>query len=133
MREEIKSPRRAFYFGFGQGGHHLWFPDHSYSFDPQKNIPGFPWTYNLLDTTLLRNGRHPDACDGRVWWTCGGKPTLWLAFYWWDRSGDSRPGSNSGFYVQGFDLSQRQEALEYAGTIFPEVIARQRFPLVLQP
>jgi hypothetical protein len=84
-----------------------------------------------MDTGLLKNGEHPDIYDGKVFWTCGGTP-LWLAFVWWDRSVDRRSACNSGFYVQGFDHKHAADALEYAGTVFPEVIARQRQPLVLQ-
>lgn len=67
-----------------------------------------------------------------MFWTCGGKP-LWLAFFWWDRSIDKRGASNSGFYVRGFEHTDRQAALDYAGTVFPDVVSRQKHPLVLQP
>jgi len=93
---------------------------------------GFPWNLGHLDGGLLKNGNHPDVYDGRVFWTCGGTP-LWLAFFWWDNSVDHRSGSNSGFYIRGFDVVGRQVALDYAGTVFPKVVARQRYPLALQP
>jgi hypothetical protein len=105
----------ALYFGYGRGGHFLRGPLRD-TLDPQQEYPGFPWSIGSLDCGLLKNGKVPDAPDGRVHWTCGGKPVLWHAFFWWDRSGDKRGASNSGFYVRGF---------------WPKVVERQRFPLVL--
>ena len=124
---------RALYFGYGNGGHFLrGLAGGRSSLDPERDVPGFPWGIGLLDTGLLKNGKRPDVYDGRVFWTCGGTP-LWLAFYWWDRSGDKRGNSNSGFYVQGFGTDQLQAALDYACSVFPSVVARQKFPLVIQP
>lgn len=97
---------------------------------PDK-VPGFPWSYGLMDTGLLKNGKHVDRIDGRVFWTCGGQP-LWFAFFWWDRSGDDRPNSNSGFYVQGFTFAEYREAFQYACEQFPVIVVRQACPLVLQ-
>src|SRR5512143_3294197 len=101
--------KRALYFGCADScGHYLHGFDHfRRSLDPQRDCPGFPWTIEHLDTGLLKNGKIPDSPDGRVHWTCGGRPSLWHAFFWWDRSGDKRGASNSGFYVEGFTLEQR--------------------------
>ena len=96
---------------------------------------------HLMDGGLLKNGKRDDVPDGRVWWTCGGKLGLWYAFYWWDRSGDRRSSSNSGFYVSGFgpDVitpeSTRSNALpafQFACQSYPRVIERQHHLLVLQ-
>ena len=104
--------------------------------------PECHWTLGLMDNGLLKNGCHPDVDDGKVWWTCGGRFDLWYAFVWWDNSGDKRSGSNSGFYVAGFGpenltpVSARENAklaFDYACAVYPEVIKRQRQPLVLQP
>lgn len=127
----ITSEKMALYFGCrDEPGHYLqsgretlWDTD---------GLPGFPWTMGHMDGGLLKNGKHPDVYDGKVFWTCGGTP-LWLAFVWWDNSVDRRGASNSGFYVRGFDVAGRQEALDYACAVYPKVIARQRQPLVLQP
>lgn len=124
--------RIALYFGYGNGGHFLRGPQRD-TLDPQREYPDFPWRLELLDTGLLKNGKVPDAPDGRVHWTCGGEAVFWHAFFWWDRSGDSRPGSNSGFYVRGFELEQRCEAFEYACNEWPEVVSRQLFRLELAP
>lgn len=95
---------------------------------------GFPWTLGLLDGGLLRNGKREDIPDGRVYWTCGGTSLdeLWYAFYWWDRSVDKRGQCNSGFYVYGFKRDDAEAAFAYACTVYPNVVARQKFPLDLQ-
>lgn len=122
---------RALYFGCrDEPGHYLQ-SERETLYEPVR-VPGLPWNLGHMDSALLKNGKHPDVYDGKVFWTCGGSP-LWLAFVWWDNSVDRRGGSNSGFYVQGFDVAHRQAALDYAGSIFPKVIARQRQQLVLQP
>ncbi len=84
-----------------------------------------------MDTGLLKNGEHDDIYDGRVFWTCGGL-SFWYAFFWWDRSGDSRGNSNSGFYVRGFGWPEAPAAFAYACEQFPGIVARQRLPLILQ-
>jgi hypothetical protein len=127
-----ESDRLALYFGYGAGGHFLRGPRLD-SLDPEHDYPGFPWTAALLDTGLLKNGKVPDEPDGRVWWTCGGTPDLWHAFYWWDRSGDKRAACNSGFYVRGFAFEEREAAFAYACECWPKIVARQIHPLVLQP
>lgn len=124
------SEKIALYFGYGSGGHFLRGGRQS-SLDPARDHPGFPWTINLLDTGLLKNGKIPDEPDGRVFSTAGGKPDLWIAFYWWDRSGDKRGASNSGFYVRGFEWADRAAAFAFAKEAWPAVVARQKFPLVL--
>jgi hypothetical protein len=133
----ISSPddlKQAFYFGYGSGGHFLRFANgYRSSIDPQDDVPGFPWNISLLDTGLLKNGKHPDVYDGKVFWTCGGRSALWHAFFWWDNSGDKRGASNSGFYVRGFEIGDKQAAFDYACSIFPEIVARQKHQLVIQP
>lgn len=125
----IAEKKRALYFGYGSGGHFLRGLDRD-SLDPPRDCPGFPWEIDLLDSGLLENRKVKDNPDGRVHWTAGGTP-LWLAFFWWDRSGDKRGASNSGFYVHGFSHLDRAAAFEYACSQWPKVVARQRFPLVL--
>lgn len=85
-----------------------------------------------MDTGLLKNGEVLDTPTGKVYWTCGGKDAFWYAFYWWDRSVDSRGNSNSGFYVRGFGWPCAQEAFDYACSAFPAIVTRQKFPLVVQ-
>jgi len=123
----------ALYFGcWNQTGHYLHRPGGMTMRRAERPGLGLPWDDALMDCGLLRNGKRPDAYDGRVFWTCGGLPAFWFAFFWWDRSVDRRGASNSGFYVRGFGLAEIQEAFDYACGQFPHVVARQRQPLVLQ-
>lgn len=96
------SHKRALYFGCREAN----VPGH-YLHEGRKTIwhtpPEIQFWDRLIDSGLLKNGQRPDVYNGKVFWTCGGRPDLWYAFYWWDNSGDRRPGSNSGFYVGGFE------------------------------
>lgn len=128
MKITVAETKRALYFGCrgsNELGHYLQERDKTIWSPPS----GLPWNLGHLDGGLLKNGQHRDLEDGRVFWTCGGEP-LWFAFFWWDNSGDSRQGSNSGFYVQGF--SYQGDAFAYACSVYPDVITRQHQPLVLQ-
>ena len=129
----------ALYFGYGNGGHFLRGGPRS-TIDPQRDFPGFPWEIGLLDGGLLRNRQVRDDPDGRVHCTCGGSgENFWFAFFWWDRSGDKRGASNSGFYVSGFPMPNSEtvgsvalEAFAFACAQWPDVVARQVHPLKLQ-
>jgi hypothetical protein len=130
----MSSPeKRALYFGcLREIGHYLHDELTKRSTgSPREHYPDFPWKIGHLDGRLLKNGKVPDKPDGRVWWTCGGRPVLWFAFYWWDRSVDHRGASNSGFYVRGFEIGQVQEAFDYACKAWPQVVERQPHPLTL--
>ena len=138
MKEIIVAPqKRALYFGFIEDYGHGLRSGHKKIY--AEDVPGFPWSEPLLDTGLLKNGKREDVVDGHVFWTAGGAKSFWYAFFWWDRSGDKRANSNSGFFVEGFgwntreDLTPRDEAFAFALAQYPDIVARQRFPLVLQP
>lgn len=132
MSTQDQDPTKlALYFGCLHNGHHLHHPTLS-RISSAHQIPFLPWDEALMDTGLLKNGKHPDVVDGKVFWTCGGRSLFWIAFIWWDRSGDDRSNSHSGFYVRGFELAQIHEAFEYAMATWPQVIARQKCRLVLQ-
>lgn len=123
--------KKALYFGqCGNGPGHFLRDKANTTLQP-TDIPGLPWSIGLMDGGLLRNRGTPDEPDGKVHWTGGGIPDFWFAFVWWDRSGDSRPNSNSGFYVRGFGPGQEHEAFAYACEIWPDVVRRQKFKLEL--
>lgn len=125
--------KKAYYFGcLGDGrGHHLIEKNGKTHYDSPEDCP---WNIALMDAKLLKNGKHRDIVDGKVFWTVGGKypDDLWFAFFWWDRSGDARGNSNSGFYVKGFKLEEKQQAFEFACSEFPNIIKRQKYLLVIQ-
>lgn len=124
--------KQALYFGrWDRPGHYLHRPG-GHTVRKERDFPDLYWSDALMDTGLLDNGRHPDVHDGKVFWTCGGAKAFWYAFFWWDRSGDQRGNSNSGFYVRGFGWPEPQEAFDYACAKFPRVVLRQKHPLVLQ-
>jgi hypothetical protein len=124
--------KQALYFGcWDRPGHYLHRPGGYTVRDARTDYPGLPWTSSLMDCGLLKNGKRPDVCDGKVFWTCGGL-AFWYAFFWWDRSGDGRGNSNSGFYVRGFGWPEAQAAFDYACSEFPKIVARQAHPLILQ-
>lgn len=94
--------RTALYFGcWDRPGHHLRSTQGMLITSTERKDLQIHWSDALMDGGLLQNGNRNDIPDGKVFWTCGGL-TFWYAFYWWDRSGDRRGASNSGFYVRGF-------------------------------
>lgn len=126
---------RAFYTGcLRKSGHYFWINRHTSELYGTKifhHIPDFISSWEKLwDGGLLKNGKHPDVYDGKVFAVPAKGP--WIAFVWWDNSVDERSGSNSGFYVSGFEWSDRGTALAFAMQRWPEVVERQRHPLVLQ-
>jgi hypothetical protein len=122
--------RRVYYFGLLDDGGHFFHAGFRQTLNACRLVPDFPASWDrLMDTGLLKNGRIPDQPDGRVFSIPAAGP--WTAFVWWDRSGDKRPGSNSGFYVHGFEWEQRAQAFAFACDAYPTVVARQNFPLVL--
>jgi hypothetical protein len=128
----MTTERIALYFGARERvGHYLWDPTGRYGLSARPELYGCPWDLALMDGGLLGNRKVPDEPDGRVHWTSGGHP-IWIALFWWDRSVDRRPASNSGFYVRGFDplvAGQVSAALDYAVAAWPDVASRQVFPL----
>ena len=121
----------ALFFGcWGQPGHYLHAASGRTLWNDGTDLK-LPWNSGLMDGGLLKNGERPDVYDGKVFWTCGGL-TFWYAFYWWDRSGDQRGNSNSGFYVRGFGWPEARAAFDFACTAFPSIVSRQAHTLVLQ-
>ena len=130
----IDSPKKlALYFGcLEKTGHYLHGPSGLCSIDAKRDVPGIPWGIDIMDGKLLKNGKHEDDDTGRVFWTCAGKSELWFAFFWWDNSVDQRTGSNSGFYVRGFEFCDLKDAFQFACESWPSVVSRQRNKLELQ-
>jgi hypothetical protein len=127
----------AVYFGrIGPTGHCLHGIRSSW-----KTPDAFPWPLPYLDGGFLEENNIPDRVTGNVFWTAReatDKTSLWFGFAWWDRSGDSRGNSNSGFYVRWPEAVSvddifvvAQQAFAHACEMWPEVVSRQEFPLQL--
>ena len=131
----MQTPEALFFgcWSTTKGGHFLYRENGStiYLNKLENNIP---WNEALMDTGLLKNGKHKDIIDGKVYWTLGGLNIncLWHSFFWWDRSGDKRSNSNSGFYTYGFQHNHQAEAFKFACNKFPSIIGRQSVTLKLQ-
>lgn len=126
--------KRAFYSGtLRETGHYFWLSEHKcvlYDCDILEAIPNFiPAWAKIWDGGLLQNSQTPDIYNGTVIAVPAKGP--WIAFAWWDRSIDSRGASNSGFYVSGFEWADRAEAFKFAMEKWPDVVERQKHPLVL--
>ena len=120
--------KEVYYFGVLRNtGHHLWHPT-KFHINPNY-IPDFLWSLSDLDGGLLEKIQAFDRYDGRVYWA---RQQDWFMFLWWDRSGDKRSQSNSGFYVKGFNTNQYVAAFQYASDKFYEIIKRQSINLTLQ-
>ena len=82
------------------------------------------------------DGRLAPACDasGRVTEAQGliavHRKDGWTALAWWDRSQDTRPGSNSAIFVASPDIGP-EAALALGRKQFPWVFKRMKFELVL--
>jgi len=126
---------RAFYFGcYKHPGHYLWVPgmgSHSMSL-LAKTIP---W------------GDHVDGglCPGKKgrdgWTRSYGTAQVegqaehhvldgWTAVAFWDRSGDSRPGSNSAFIFEG--VFTFEGVIARSKEVFPEIWKRITFEVSLR-
>ena len=112
----ITNPIEVLYFGcLREAGHYL----HSKPYR-RLNYEGTPWGV-WLDTGLLPKG---EQYDGQVF---SAKKDGWTAIAFWDRSVDTRPGSNSAFLVQA-DIPT-DELMRLAREQWPEVFSRPYFPL----
>lgn len=127
--------RDCYYFGcIGQSGHYM-FGAHGDWKEKDQAYCEMPWGDGRgagVDGTLLNNAREPDQVTGRVVSTVGKRgERWWWVFAWWDRSVDSRPGSNSALFVSGFGPNNREAAFKFACEKWPQVVSRQKLPLVL--
>lgn len=110
---------RCFYHGcIGGAGHYLW------DAGPHKcwSGGGLPFRASILDAGLLDPQREQAEGVVRRVVIAG-----WTVLAFWDRSIDSRPGSNSAFVVEGEHSTA--DALQVAKQNFPAVFERFRFAL----
>lgn len=113
-----------YYFGcYRHSGHFLW--DRNLSgvrgYSEKKN---FPFRWESLDAGFLSQGIPQIEGHGNLIYI-----NDWTIISFWDRSVDSRPGSNSAFIVdKKYEL---QEFFSKASEVFPSVWERFNFELVI--
>jgi len=118
----------VYFFGChtGRVGHYLWrvrsgryeMTTHK-GLLPWQNIDGelTPRTFSAYTQTEGRAARH----------TLGG----WTALAWWDRSVDTRHGSNAALFAPG-DLTV-EELLALGRKTFPSFMARMTYAIAVDP
>lgn len=121
-----------YYFGaLHQRGHHFVQTDDVVLYEAQLEELKFPWTFDEIDGGILKTNNISDIVDGRVHWFTS-PDGAWYGFVWWDRSCDTRAGSNSGFYIRNVDDMSSAVAFRLGCQAFPHIIHRQRIPLLLR-
>lgn len=125
----------VWFFGcIGDSGHYLWSPV-SRGHDSKTLRSVIPWGDGL------DGGLCPGAYDRRFpkmpqrdyqpeGYAAVSYRGGWTALAWWDRSVDSRPGSNAAVLVH--ELATASELLERARVVWPEVFSRLKYQIVLQ-
>lgn len=113
-----------FYFGCKNGAGH-------YAHDVRGNYLGRHWLNKLDGRTAPKRNRAelPQGHCSLSYTTGNDNDPPYTLVSFWDRSVDSRPGSNSIFAIPG-EL-KFEEALVAINTNFQWVVSRFRFPLVL--
>lgn len=85
-----------------------------------------PFKANVLDSNLIPvgDGKQPQGKCHRVLFESLG---WWTVITFWDRSGDTRAGSNSAFIIQG--KHNKAMMVQLAKDMFPSVFQRFTFPV----
>jgi hypothetical protein len=126
MEISMKEPV-CYYFGCWskeRGGHYLYGPGGSNM--SRGALPAdFPVTLSALDGALLGYQKRETEGEAALAHIGG-----WTIVSFWDRSGDSRHNSSSGFVVRG--LLAFAEVLAIGAAIFPEIASRWTFPIRLR-
>lgn len=113
----------VYYFGCAPNdtGHYLWFPGFR---SVGRGGPALPWKYRGFATGIqlvLDGSLTPRLTEQRQGPCAVHYVDGWTAVAWWDRTQDTRPGSNSAIIIAGY--------------YFPDValkIGREAFPAVFQ-
>lgn len=117
-----------YYFGCreaGVAGHYLHEPG-------LQEVTGIYGRKSLRALTGIIDGLLLEACgveeaQGRgVWTPLAG----YMVLAWWDRTGDTRGGSNSAILLRYAGEVSWQEFVDRAKSAFPEIFARQKVPIV---
>ncbi len=121
----------AYYFGcWGRSGHFLWTPDAD-TRDQDRRL--LPWP--KIDGVLCPGPRHRRSGEVANEDESQGSAAIhyrdgWTALAFWDRSVDSRHGSNSVFLFRG--TLSADEILSAARKAFPAIFARFTFEITIR-
>jgi hypothetical protein len=105
------------YFGWSEPSGHGLKSSKTY---PHPTWNSTPWGNNI-DSGLCPR---PESVDGKI---SEHHKDGWTAIAFWDRSGDSRPNSNTAFFV--CCTMTTDELLVWSRKQWPEVFNRKGFPL----
>ena len=109
---------RIYYFGCKEeSGHFLWKPNQITTAHYQ--LSGLPWKY--IDTALCPQTTSQQGV-AKIHHKDG-----WTAMAFWDKSIDSRPGSNSVFFYE--DLLEYDQMIEAFEEHFPNIYNRFKFQI----
>jgi hypothetical protein len=115
---------KVFYFGcYDDKGHYALAADGlglRYSAEERDFVKNNPWSYKI-DGGLCRSWPQTEG-EALIHHKDG-----WTALSFWDRSIDSRPGSNSNFLAEG--TYTFAEMVEIATKNFPSIMKRFKFPV----
>lgn len=124
-----RPPIRVFYFGVWPRpgvGHYFFAPGGRRAYAIVEEVPwGFQIDGAILNPKGAANFGIPAQPEGEY---VVEQKDGWTALAFWDRSGDSRPGSHSTFVIDA-EVTE-EEALAAARASFPEVFARLSFEIV---
>jgi hypothetical protein len=114
--------RDLYYFGAWSKdnlGHFLYAPGGSTS---RRHEDELPFDHCILDASLLDRRKPQEEGRYRMVVMSG-----WTVLTFWDRSADSRLGSNSAFVARG--VHHAKDLIDMAREAFPSVFERFKFPL----
>lgn len=116
----------AYYFGCWQQVGHAFFAPGMLTVSPRD--VAIPWDSYGIDGKLCPPGRGRGAANQQEGVAALHHKDGWTALAFWDRTVDTRGGSNSAFLLEG--EHDYTAALALARETFPEVFARLRFEIV---
>lgn len=135
----MSAERRVLFFGCDGRPGHGWFGPGLSSVSWRHEVRGVcPWDSGGIDAMLAPRTEPRQPGDRRVRGEelTQGVAALhhrdgWTALSFWDRTGDSRPNSNSTFVVEG--ILAFDEVVAVAREHFPQLFARFTFEIAPAP
>ncbi len=119
-------------------GHYLWRATVS-RYESVRHRGLIPW--QEIDATLTPGNRagsslyrvsdnHVESCEQIEGWAAIHRLDGWTALAWWDRSVDTRYGSNAALFARGeHDMAS---ILAFGRSVFPGIMVRFRYEITLK-